>query len=238
MSFHDSWETRYRDGHAQRYPWDKVVSFVFRQAPRDRPRGEVKVLELGCGTASNLWFCAREGFSVAGVEGSASAVDYARQRFQEDGLEGEFHVADFTDALPFAPNTFDLVIDRGSIVCVGATPAKRAIANVARVMRPASALLFNPYSQAHSSYSGHLADEDGLIQDIETGSLIGAGPLCFYTEAMVRAALDPVLTIESLTHTEGRTTAPEASPLGPAADIHAEWIAIARKATAGPGATA
>jgi 2-polyprenyl-3-methyl-5-hydroxy-6-metoxy-1,4-benzoquinol methylase len=75
------WEEKYSAGHAQRYPWDPVVTFIFRNAPRDRPRSEVRILEVGCGTASNLWFAAREGFNVAGVDGGESAIAYAKQRF-------------------------------------------------------------------------------------------------------------------------------------------------------------
>jgi cyclopropane fatty-acyl-phospholipid synthase-like methyltransferase len=41
-------------------------------------RKEIKILELGFGTGANLWFAAREGFSVFGVEGSKTAVSIAK----------------------------------------------------------------------------------------------------------------------------------------------------------------
>jgi len=67
LEFSSFWDKRYLSGYAQSYPWDSVVSFIFRNAPKDRPRSEIKVLEVGFGTGPNLWFAAREGFRTSGV---------------------------------------------------------------------------------------------------------------------------------------------------------------------------
>jgi len=63
-SFDPHWEQQiYGQGaHLNLYPFDVVVTFVFRNAPRDRPRSEVRIVEIGCGAGNNLWFAAREGF--------------------------------------------------------------------------------------------------------------------------------------------------------------------------------
>lgn len=37
-TFNLVWEEKFAAGHVQYYPWDIVVSFVFRNAPRARPR--------------------------------------------------------------------------------------------------------------------------------------------------------------------------------------------------------
>ena len=104
-AFNPIWEKEiYGQGRQLgRYPYDAVVSFVFRYAPRDRERSAVRILEIGCGAGNNLWFAAREGFSVTGIDGSATAIDYARKRFAEEGLSGDLRVGDFT-ALPFEDN--------------------------------------------------------------------------------------------------------------------------------------
>jgi SAM-dependent methyltransferase len=217
------WEQRYHAGHVERYPWDIVVTFVFRNAPRDRPRKDVRILEVGCGTGSNLWFAAREGFAVAGIDGSASAIAVAKARFAEEGLAGELVVGDFTEPLPFASGQFDLAFDRGAIVCVGYSAAQRTIAEVHRVLAPGGKFLFNPYSKAHTSYQHAVPRQDGLFDNVSAGTLTGVGQLCFYDEAMVRGLLTSGWFIESLIHTEHRDLA-AANP-----NIHAEWRVIARK---------
>ena len=156
------WERKNGAGHRQLYPWDMVVSFVFRHAPRDRARADVHILEVGCGTASNLWFAAREGFSVAGIDASAAAIAAARERFNADGLSGDLRVGSFTE-LPFPDASFDLVIDRGAITCVGLGAGRRAVTEAKRVLRSGGFfLLSNPYAVSHSSAAAGRRDPDGL----------------------------------------------------------------------------
>ena len=171
-SFDPIWEEKYADGHIDRYPWDTVVSFVFRNIPRDKPRSDIRILEVGCGTGANLWFAAREGFNVSGVDASTSAINSARRRFNEDGLAGDLRVADFT-SLPFSDMEFDIVIDRCSLVCCNFEMAKQAISEIHRVMKLGGRFFFNPYSDRHSSYSsGHLGS-DGLVSEITSGTMVG-----------------------------------------------------------------
>ncbi len=220
-TFDPIWEEKYSAGHMERYPWDAVVSFVFRNFPKDKPRSAVRILEVGCGTGSNLWFASREGFSVAGVDGSVSAINAAKQRFKEDGLGGDLRVADFT-SLPFDDNEFDLVIDRSSLACCGFEMGKQAISEIHRVMKNSGRFLFNPYSDRHSSYSAGKLGPDGLILDISAGSMVGVGQICFYGRQQVISALKE-FSLSSLQHIE------RVEVLEPRCLVHAEWLAIAEK---------
>ena len=221
-SFDPIWEEKYAAGHAQRYPWDAVVSFIFRHAPRERARSEVKILEVGCGTGSNLWFAAREGFSVAGVDASASAIRAAEDRFRADGLNGDLRVADFT-SLPFEAGQFDLAIDRAALSCCGRSAARRAIAEVRRVLKAGGRLLFMPYSAAHSSRASGRMGPDGLVLGISAGTLVGAGQICFWSEDDVLAAFARGWTLERLEHVEARERRDHAQ------GVHAEWRCVARR---------
>jgi len=221
-TFDPVWEEKYSAGHSQRYPWDSVVSFIFRNAPRDCPRKEVRILEVGCGTASNLWFAAREGFSVAGVDGSESAIRYARQRFQEEGLTGDLKCADFTN-LPFEDSSFDLIVDRCALTCCGFSACEQAIEEIHRVSRQNAKLLFNPYSDRHGSYVGGQKREDGLLNNISAGTLIGAGQICFYGRRDVESVLAKGWELRSIEHIE------IANVTGSEQTIHAEWRVLAVK---------
>jgi len=220
-TFDPIWEQKYSSGHMERYPWDSVVSFVFKNLPKDKPRSAIHLLEVGCGTGSNLWFAAREGLSVAGVDGSESAINAAKLRFKEEDLKGDFRVADFT-SLPFEDDYFDLIIDRGALVCCGFSMGKLAISEIHRVMKKGARFLFNPYSDRHSSYSAGLLGPDGLVLDIAQGTMVGVGQICFYGRQQVESALKD-FNIISLQHIECTEI------LDPGWMVHAEWRAVVEK---------
>lgn len=214
-----TWDAIYQSGHTVRYPWDAVVTFVLRNAPRDRPRCDVRILEVGCGSGSNLWFAAREGFSVAGIDGSVDAISQARHRFLADGLHGDLRVGDFTRLDGFDDGSFDLVIDRGALVCSGRSAATRAVAGIHRVLKPQGRFFFNPYSKRHTSASAGRPVADGLRIGIDHGSLVGVGQLCFYDRADIGAVLGSNWRLLSVEHVESVNEVDDC--------VHAEWRVIA-----------
>jgi SAM-dependent methyltransferase len=219
--FDPMWETAiYAERrYLNRYPYDFVVSFVFRYAPAG-PRKAVNILEVGCGAGNNLWFAAREGFSVFGIDGSRSAIAHAQRRLADEGLQGDLRVGDFT-SLPFDDASIDLAIDRGALTCAGFTVASRAVAEVRRVLKPGGSFVFNPYSTRYTSCAPGSRSADGLVADITTGDLVGVGQICFYDEADVRRVLGEGWKIlafefgEITDHCSG--------------EVRAEWRVISRK---------
>ena len=220
-AFDPIWENEiYGRGQAlNRYPFDSVVTFVFRHAPRHKPRAAVRVLEIGCGAGNNIWFLAREGFQAYGIDGSATAIAHARDRLAYERLAADLRVGDFTE-LPYDDSLFDLVIDRGALVCVGRSAAARAVAEVARVLAPGGRFFCNPYSSAHTSHRTGLPGPDGLTTGIQSGTVTGVGDLCFYD----REAVDALLAGWSLISCEHVGIAIEDSR---GAHVHAEWRVIA-----------
>jgi ubiquinone/menaquinone biosynthesis C-methylase UbiE len=221
-TFDPIWEQKYSQGHSERYPWDIVVSFVFRNYPRHKSRNEVNILEIGCGTASNLWFAAREGFQVAGIDGSSSAIEYGKKRFAEEGLIGDLKVGDFTQ-LPFDNNSFDLVIDRGSLTCCGFSAAQQTVREIHRVLEERGKFLCNPYSDRHSSYRSGKTIGDGKKNDISEGTLQGTGQICFYGKRDVEDLFSQGWNLLSIQHLE------LTEQIEPKYLVHAEWRAIAKK---------
>jgi SAM-dependent methyltransferase len=205
-----------------RYPFDLVVSFVYRNYPRRKPRRDVRILEVGCGAGNNLWFAAREGFQVAGIDASKSTIAYAQKRFAEEGLTGDLRVGDFT-RLPFESNVFDLVIDREAITCCGLSAAQVAVAEVRRVLQLGGKFLFNSCSDRHSSCASGRPGPDGLTLDISAGTLVGVGPICFYGRHHVDALFAQGWKMLSLQHIE------IVEELQPQYAVHAEWRAVAEK---------
>lgn len=151
MTVDPTWEQVYSSGHQiNRYPFDAVVSFVHRYRPTGRPAEKTTLLEVGCGVGNNVWFAAREGFRVAGIDASPTAVHHARSRLAADGLDADLRVGDMT-RLPFEDNAFDLAIDRGALTCLAFDALVMAVAEVRRVLRAGGAFFLTPASDRRSS---------------------------------------------------------------------------------------
>jgi SAM-dependent methyltransferase len=102
------------------------------------------VLEVGCGAAVDLARFARGGARVTGVDVAASAIELARANFAQQGLTGQFRVAD-GEHLPFANETFDLVYAHG---VVQYTPEpKRLVDECHRVLKPGGQAIFQVYNR-------------------------------------------------------------------------------------------
>lgn len=218
----DYWEAAYRSGHRQDYPWDCVVSFVFRAAPEGIERRDVHILEVGFGSGSNLRFAAGEGFSVAGIEASATAVDTAKARFAADGLDGDLRRGSFTD-LPFPDASFDLIIDRAALSCAPRADIALAVGEIGRVARPGARFFFNPYADDHASAAAGRADGPGTRIAIDAGSLAGLDRITFVTSGDIDELFRDGWELEAKTKLEMRETLPGSG------DMHSEWRVVARR---------
>jgi SAM-dependent methyltransferase len=223
-SFDPVWENSvYGQGrHLNRYPFDIVVSFVHRNYPRTKPRAQVRILEVGCGAGNNLWFAAREGFQVAGIDGSATAIAHAQKRFAEEGLTGDLRCGDFVQ-LPFETESFDLAIDRAAITCCGHAAAGKAVSEVRRVLRDGGRFFFNPYSDKHSSAASGRRGPDGLTLDIAGGTLVGVGQICFYGRRDLEVLFQRGWRLLSVQHCEWSEESSSGYP------VHGEWRVVAEK---------
>jgi SAM-dependent methyltransferase len=105
---HRDWNSCYA---TDQLPWDSgfpdtnLVEFL--RGGRIPPG---RALEVGCGTGTNAWWLAGQGFDVLGVDVSPLAIEKARAK-ATPGATCRFEVADFLAAPPAGP--FDVVLDRG-----------------------------------------------------------------------------------------------------------------------------
>lgn len=181
VAFQSLWEDLRKEGkQTARFPYEKVISFVFRFYPKEKEKKDVKILEVGCGAGNNLWALAMEGFEVYGIDGSETAIKMAKETFDKFGIKGEFFLQDFTNNFPFKNETFDLVFDRGSITCIDTEEAKRTLSEIYRVLKRNGFFLFNPYSKKHFSYSSSKIKKNDNFVLTEKGTIKNTGFVCFY----------------------------------------------------------
>jgi SAM-dependent methyltransferase len=136
MTWDPSWDQTFSTQDWGRYPSEDVVRFVAKYFYKCPDRSAIKLLELGSGPGANLWYMAREGFSVYGVDGSKVAIEMARRRLDTDlpSWQGVLLVGDI-GSLPYPDNTFDGIIDNEAIYANLFDSAKAIYAEVFRVLK-------------------------------------------------------------------------------------------------------
>ena len=143
------WEQVYQAGRQRnRWPWDAVVSFL-HYAERRLDKTELRVLEVGCGTGSNLLAAQQRGHVVAGLDASPTAISLAREALNLRE-SSEIVVGDFAD-LPWPDGSFDVIIDRAALTTAPPSSLVLALAEARRCLRLGGLLYFNPYSLSHGA---------------------------------------------------------------------------------------
>ncbi|MBJ6723160.1 class I SAM-dependent methyltransferase [Geomesophilobacter sediminis] len=136
MAWDPCWEELFSQQAWAKYPGEDLIRFVARNFYRTSSRNKVRLLEVGCGPGANLWYMAREGFSVYGVDGSETAVLHARGRLDAEcpGWTGAITVGDIS-RLPFEDGFFDAVIDNEALYCNSFEETQHMCQEMARVTR-------------------------------------------------------------------------------------------------------
>lgn len=182
MVWNPLWEDVYRSRPWGQYPPEDVIRFVaghFYAAP---DRSKVRLLEVGSGAGANLWFMAREGFCVHGVEGSATAVRLIQDRLDRESPDwrragAQVVVGDMTE-LPYPESYFDGALDVAAGCYCSFEQARRAYGELARVVKPGGKLFVRTF--AHGCWgegTGTQVDKDTWA--CADGPLAGLGATRF-----------------------------------------------------------
>ena len=115
------WENIYSKKEWGKYPSEAVIRFIARNFYNAADRNAIKVLELGLGTGANLWFCAREGFRVSGIEFTKSGIEFFQKRMRAENLSDKIDKisqGDYLEKLDeFEDEGFDAIVDVCSLAC-------------------------------------------------------------------------------------------------------------------------
>ncbi len=106
--------------------------------------GGRRVLDVGCGAGVDLARIARGGAVTTGVDLAPSAIALARANFAQQGLAGEWCIAN-GEELPFVDASFDFVFAHG-VVQYTADP-ERLVGECHRVLRPDGEAVFQMYNR-------------------------------------------------------------------------------------------
>uniref|UniRef100_UPI00112FAD0C class I SAM-dependent methyltransferase n=2 Tax=Campylobacter jejuni TaxID=197 RepID=UPI00112FAD0C len=105
------WENIFSQKEWGKYPSENLIRFIAKNFYNVKDRNKINILELGLGTGANLWFCAKEGFSVSGIEWSKTGVERFKQRLENENLSHhiqEIKIGDYEQKLDeFKDESFD-----------------------------------------------------------------------------------------------------------------------------------
>ncbi len=76
------------------------------------PQENIKIIEVGCGSAKLSCFLASLGYDTTCLDYSENALNVAKKNYQITNNKGKFIVGDVRN-LPFENNTYDVVLSTG-----------------------------------------------------------------------------------------------------------------------------
>jgi ubiquinone/menaquinone biosynthesis C-methylase UbiE len=103
-----------------------------------QPEEGMKVLEVGCGTGTNLALFAGKGCKISGIDMAQPMLDQAKKKL---GEKADLRLGDASD-MPFDDNSFDLVIAFLTLHEMPRQVRSAVVADMARVVNPKGRLLF------------------------------------------------------------------------------------------------
>jgi SAM-dependent methyltransferase len=125
----------------------------------DRYSGK-HLLEVGCGTGTDLLQFARGGAEVTGVDLTPRSIEIARKRFEVYGLAGRFAIGD-AENLSFPDESFDAVYSFG--VLHHTPDTERAVGEARRVLRRGGKAIVMLYYRASLYYWGSVIFKRGVL---------------------------------------------------------------------------
>ena len=132
---------------AQRlYPNEELLRFMGRNYfdLSLKERGEIKILEVGCGSCSNLWMIANEGFDAYGLDISSESLKLGEKMLDKWGVSATLKCESMT-ALTYENNYFDSVLDVFSGFCLNMLEFDQFLAKTNTILKPNGKLfLYTP----------------------------------------------------------------------------------------------
>lgn len=118
-----------------------------------------KLLELGCGEGHHCRAFAQLGYEVSGIDISATAIEWAKEKATETGIPSTFLVADLTDVSQQLPERYNVVIDGNCLHCIIGDDRLVFLAKVYEALKANG--VFFVSSLCCKEASNHIIEKDG-----------------------------------------------------------------------------
>ena len=111
------WDHIFKKKNWGEYPSEELIRFEKKYL--NQRNNFKKLLEIGCGTGGNLWYFARLGYTITGVDISGVARKKALSKINSEvkNWKGQIIQADVTEYY-FSENFYDVIIDNEFSCCL------------------------------------------------------------------------------------------------------------------------
>jgi SAM-dependent methyltransferase len=157
-----------------------------------------RVLDIGCGAGQQLRPFVADGRAVGiGIDASPEAGIAGRQLFARDAPQARVaFVRGAAEQLPFASATFDLVVCR---LVLPYTDNKRALAEIARVLRPDGTLLLKyHHARFYTMELGQALSRGRIKPAIHACRVLLAGGIYHLTDSQPRGRVVGAETFQTM----------------------------------------
>lgn len=173
----DYWEQMFSSRSWGAYPPEELVRFIARNFSKVPDKSEARVLEVGCGPGPNIWYLVREGYSVAGIDGSETAIRQARERLLREGLPSDMprvdlRVGNFV-TLPWADESFDAVVDVEALYANPMASIRACLGEIRRTLKPGGRFFGKMFGDLSTGSNSGVIIEPGTRHCPEEGPCAG-----------------------------------------------------------------
>lgn len=162
----------------------KWLSLIEANAPKDRP---LSILDAGCGPGFFSVVLSGAGHKVTGIDGSAAMLALACENAKKAGVSPQLIEGDFAK-LPFADDTFDLLISRNVTHTI--REHLKVYGEWNRVLKPGGVLLIFD-ANWHLPYQPGAVREEAIRRESEGLAKYGSGFTYDGSYEYIDSELDP-----------------------------------------------
>jgi ubiquinone/menaquinone biosynthesis C-methylase UbiE len=141
-------------------------------------RSEIRILDLGCGSGSNLLVYEREGFEAHGIDGSLNGLLTAKKvvaSFLNTGFKTHLTNANLI-SLPYKESTFNTTVDVVSLQHPNSDEGQLALLEIHRVLKSGGKLFSFRLSQGSGIYT-KLRESASWLDEITVANIPDGLPL-------------------------------------------------------------
>jgi SAM-dependent methyltransferase len=211
MNTSATWDIYWREQTRRRATWlPKALAqggwahtnALFHLEVLRKESGARRVLDAACGVGAGMVALAKLGFEVTGSDVSPSAIAFAREWFNELGLEARVEVADWSN-LPraFPGMHFDAILCDALVWCETTAEITAAARSFAEVLRPGGIVIFHgTFPEATRETLASFLEEAAARPPLEE-CCGGLSHTCVY-----EVDRDALVELHSFTDADGRVT--------------------------------